>query len=719
MIVWGVSAATLGMLLVLALGPWKREFLSPGLLSASHGINDQNCSACHADAHNKQVMLDSSTVASTLLQSDSERCLNCHHILQFPNLAHNLPLEFLRQVSAVAVQGQENKDRTPIRMWAARQLTGNDNSAWQSIACSTCHNEHRGRSFDITFMDNTRCQTCHQQQFASFANGHPEFTSGYPFVKRSSIAFNHVTHLRLYFRQDKYAETSPADCTTCHIPDGAGRRMQTLGFDTSCASCHHHADEIHGAGLSEPSIAFLRLPSVAITTLEQHDIWIGDNPWPADAFDDENEMTSFMILLLEVDKEVAADLNTLRASGASLADLSSADKQTVEAAGRLVWAIKRLLYELIQGGQPALEARLTRALGDKVSARQLAAMSGLAPDNTTLGVRSNETQWQVNLRAAAELWLPNLMNDVQRYDAGERPLPTADAIDEVDEPVKPTDNVPADDNDVLLGDDDLLDDDEDLLDDDLLDDPEGGVAQDEELLDDEDILDDDLLEDDVPGETLTASANEALDAELSRMRSLLNEFATVGQWYIDDNDFSLRYRPTGHADTFLHAWLDVTADAHSTVVPNTAMSIFDEIGRETIEFKSPGRCMKCHSIDSVGGDSNRYVINWTASSGLSAKHRLNTFTHKPHLNLAGLRDCTSCHSLNSEADNARQWKTMYSHTNPTQVLHSFDPINKSNCSQCHLPDKAGDNCLSCHNYHAGFAGLSSGSTAPLSPISTK
>ena len=160
--VWGVSAITLGALLILAFGPWNREFLSPGLLSASHGINDQNCTACHADAHNNQVMLDSSSVASTLLQSDSERCLNCHHTLQFPNLAHNLPLESLRQVSAVAVQGQDNKDRTPIRMWAARQLTGNDNSAWQSLACSTCHNEHRGRSFDITFMDNTRCQACHQ-----------------------------------------------------------------------------------------------------------------------------------------------------------------------------------------------------------------------------------------------------------------------------------------------------------------------------------------------------------------------------------------------------------------------------------------------------------------------------------------------------------------------------------------------------------------------------
>lgn len=701
MIIWGVSAATLGAILIMAFGPWSREFLSPGQLSVAHGINDQNCTACHADTHNNQMMLDSSSGARTLLQSDSERCLNCHKILQFSDLAHNLPLESLQQVSEAIAQGQNAEGNTTMRMWVARQITGSDLIATESLACATCHNEHRGRTADIAFMDNTRCQSCHQRQFASFANGHPEFSPDYPFVKRSAIAFNHVTHLPKYFLENKYAGNAPADCTTCHKPESDARSMQTLDFDTSCASCHHHADEIHGAGLSEPSIAFFRLPSVELTTLEKHSTWIGDDLWPADAFDDESEMTSFMIVLLEVDKDVSADLKTLRESGSSLADLSSADEQTVEVAGRLVWAIKRLLYELIQGGQPALESRLTRALGDHVASRQLAALSGLAPDNTTRGVRANEIQWQVSLRAAAELWLPNLMNDVQRYEAGERPLPTTNAIEEVDEQAIP---VAAADDDLLEDDDDdLLDDDDALLDDDDL-------LDDEDLLEeDAEIMDDDLLEEDEPVDVIPAAANEALDAELTRMRSLLTEFATAGQWHIDESDFSIRYRPTGHADTFLRAWLDVTADARSTSNPGTTMTIFEELRSETNEYKSPGRCMKCHSVESVGGDSLRYMINWTANNRLSADHRLNTFTHKPHLNIEGLRDCTSCHALNSAADDARQWKTMYSNTDPTRFLQSFDPINKSNCSQCHLPERAGDNCLSCHKYHSGFTSFSSAS----------
>lgn len=710
MTVWGVSAATLGALLALALGPWNRGFLSPGPLSAAHGINDQECAACHAGAHRNQSLLGSSAVAGSSSPSDSERCLNCHRMLQFPDLAHNLPLASLRAVSAAA-QDDHAKSHAPLRMWAARQLMGSDHVATQSLACATCHDEHRGRAADITFMNNTRCQTCHRQQFASFANGHREFGSDYPFRRRTGIAFNHVTHLRHYFVEDKYADTSPADCTACHISDVDGRRMRTLAFETSCASCHHHADEIHGAGLSEPSIAFLRLPSVALSTLEQHAAWIGDDPWPADAFDDENEMTTFMVLLLEIDPDVAADLNTLRASGASLADLSSADEQTVEVAARLVWAVKRLLYELIQGGQPALESRLTRALGDRVAARHLAALSGLAPDHTTPGVRARETEWQAKLRAAQELWLPNLMTDVERYVAGERSLRITDTPAEGDEPAAPPDGARGNDDEAPLDEDDLLDDEDLLLDDVLLDDQDVGDTQDEELLDDEELLEDELLDDEEPGDALPGPANEVLEAELTRMRSLLTEFASIGRWHLNENDFSIRYRPTGHADTFLRAWLDVTADARRSAVPRATQAVFDELRRETNERKAPGRCMKCHSVESVGGDLMQHVINWTANGGLSADRPLTTFTHAPHLNLAGLRDCTSCHTLNTDADDARQWRTMYSHTDPTRGRHSFDPITKSNCAQCHVPDQAGDYCLSCHNYHAGFAQPASVSTA--------
>ncbi len=337
-IVWSVSAITLGLFLFMTFGPWRYDFISPGPLSAAHSINDQQCSACHSSAHSKDVVPESVANSSALLQSDSDHCLNCHQALQFPHLAHNLPLESLRKVSDAQLQGQSIEAQVPFRMRMARQLAGRNQSETQSFACASCHNEHRGRTADIAFMDNTRCQTCHKQQFASFANGHPEFGADYPFVKRSAIAFNHVTHLSKYFREDKYTGTSPGDCTACHIPDSDGRRMQTAAFETSCASCHHHADEIHGAGISEPTIAFLRLPSVELTTLQHHNTWIGDDPWPADAFDDDLEMTTFMTLLLEVDKDVAADLSTLRDSGASLADLSAADEQTVEAAGRVVWA---------------------------------------------------------------------------------------------------------------------------------------------------------------------------------------------------------------------------------------------------------------------------------------------------------------------------------------------------------------------------------------------
>lgn len=35
----------------------------------------------------------------------------------------------------------------------------------------------------------------------------------------------------------------------------------------------------------------------------------------------------------------------------------------------------------------------------------------------------------------------------------------------------------------------------------------------------------------------------------------------------------------------------------------------------------------------------------------------------------------------------------------TAFVSNFEPITKADCVRCHVPEKAGDSCLTCHNYH--------------------
>jgi len=43
----------------------------------------------------------------------------------------------------------------------------------------------------------------------------------------------------------------------------------------------------------------------------------------------------------------------------------------------------------------------------------------------------------------------------------------------------------------------------------------------------------------------------------------------------------------------------------------------------------------------------------------------------------------------------------YEDNDPQTFASSFNHIEKSLCVTCHVAEKAGDMCISCHNYHVG------------------
>ena len=163
----------------------------------------------------------------------------------------------------------------------------------------------------------------------------------------------------------------------------------------------------------------------------------------------------------------------------------------------------------------------------------------------------------------------------------------------------------------------------------------------------------------------------------------------MGGWYRED--FSLRYRPTGHGDQFLKAWLDVTGGAGATPRKAAARQIFEELAAPN----SPGVCTKCHSIDA--GEDGKLAVNWQARRPVADEHPFTAFSHTSHFSLLDEKGCLTCHELNPQA----KYLDAFKDRNPKKFISNFKPIERRICAECHTPAEAGDGCLNCHNYHVG------------------
>ena len=569
-----VSAVALGALFFLVPSPQGQKFISPGDISSKHGSLALSCGNCHSVFQEGPTGWFRAAFDPPPKKDDSARCVSCHDLGKNSGRPHSIEPQ---RISLIQERAGKRKALIGEAKLDARTASAH------SLPCSACHSEHRGGHFDLRSMDDRRCQSCHMASFAGFGRDHPDFST-FPYVRRTPLIFDHVSHLGKHFQEGEFKSRAPSECKDCHLPDPSGSYMLSRNFSRTCAACH--LGQILGEGRAgAKGIAVFSVPGLDAEALRKE----GFDPgrWPRDA---EEELTPFVRFLLSGNPAFRRAEETLK--DVDLLDLAKATPEERKAAEELAWSVKEILFDFLGKGHPAMKARMEAALGRRMSDAEAAALSGQMP----LGV----------LRAAQEAWFPRLAAEMARRHAASA------------------------------------------------------------------------------GEDGRKAAQKE-EEETSRGPSADEAMSAFGGWYLQD--FAVYYRPGGHTDTFLRAWLDLSAGAG-------AQGILDRVLAVLAGPKAPGYCAKCHSIDAADGVSR---VNWTGKQPEVNLHDFNRYKHAPHFSLLDERGCVTCHRLNRRAEYLEAFKGR----DPARFVSNFLPMGKKDCASCHATGKARDNCLTCHNYHVG------------------
>lgn len=646
-VVW-ISAATLAVTLLCLNSDHMLNFISPGPLTNHHSAIVKGCNDCHSAADLSSLELPLKAFKPSEAHSEAQLCLSCHPRGELPLNHHGLALETLRELTEKALQ-REGGLPSPGLLSPRHEE--------QNVSCATCHQEHQGTFADIKTMAKQRCQACHVKRYDGLGPDHPEFTQ-YPHNRRTRIMFDHVAHFNRHF-EDK-PEQAPETCGDCHTPGPTAKHMLITSFETSCQSCHQ--DDVRAIGRAGAAgFAVLAVPALDGESLIESDVQIGT--WPAYA---SGQMTPFMRLLLSADPDLRQDLQIL--DDWDLDDLYDAEDSEREAAGRIALAIKAMVYDIAKRGQAALLERLETVQTTQLTETEKIQLAGLLPGSA--------------LTLAGQEWWPDLASEMRTLASGQA-LPTRmerrQKKAKTPEPkAKPATNNDILGDDILSGDDDILGGNDDILSnsDDIL----GG--NDDILGSNDDILgsDDDIL---------AGSEPKSESFQPTQIQVSAEEWNQFGGWYLDGD--VLRYRPSGHKDPFLKAWISLTAKTHQmTAVAQERDALFEHLTAAS----APGKCTSCHSIDRNGPQR---MVNWRPFRHDEHRSEFTEFTHAAHFSLISQDGCVDCHQLDEQADYADGFEDH----DPTSFSSNFKPMLRKQCADCHSSQKAGDDCMMCHNYHVG------------------
>jgi hypothetical protein len=158
----------------------------------------------------------------------------------------------------------------------------------------------------------------------------------------------------------------------------------------------------------------------------------------------------------------------------------------------------------------------------------------------------------------------------------------------------------------------------------------------------------------------------------------MNAQSPVNGWYwreVPQDSWNLSYKPLGHADPIAKTWIEVAARIQGGKKLN---KLQNEILSPTSPGDSkPGRCMKCHTIESAADTPS--VVHWSFPDESSSP--LTVFNHDRHI---ALTSCETCHTMGSVSK---------------KVASDFQPVRKETCLTCHNAQKVRQDCLLCHRYH--------------------
>ena len=642
--------ALLGLFAVLLGGGSAAWLVSPGPLSVRHG-GIRQCSGCHIRFAAGPVGWLHAAFADAPIPAMAQPCLVCHKLGRHPLSAHGLDGATLVSLGqgllamSAASNGAAKPDPvspTPVA-FALPQVARGD------VACSACHREHRGGAAPLSAVHSAMCQTCHVMHFASLAQGHPEFV-GYPFHRRMRIIFDHAKHFDQYFAQSSKALV-PSGCGGCHTLGPARNAMLVKPFATACAGCH--LDDIkEREGAEVQGVAVLGVPALDLQTLRAHNAAIGD--WPAEA---DGDLSTFLRFLLAQRPGTGKDLATLGTT--SLGDLSHADDAQIAAAARIAWAIKELLLDVSVKGPTVLVTGAAQNGGHAVDAAAL--IGGLPADA---------------IRVADRTWFPALAHEVALHRAG-KPVPmkapqTPPQPSSAATPPAPQGPIAGTANGSILGGGGIL----------------GAAPAPKPSADHGSILGGGGILGAAPAPKPSAAGAAPTPATPQPPAPIGSEAWTDlgGGWY--RQDYFLYYRPTGHDDRFLRAWLNLTG-SEAGAANGTARRLFEKLANPG----APGACGKCHSVDD--GAAGARVVNWLPFQPNPARRGFTKFSHEAHLTLFGSEGCKTCHQFTATAD----FSTTYKRGDPFVFAASFKPISRQLCATCHVVGHASAACVTCHNYH--------------------
>ncbi|MFD2256091.1 hypothetical protein ACFSSA_05325 [Luteolibacter algae] len=711
--------------------------LDPGQLSTNHSFLENQCFRCHSDQDLSPAALTAMHGAATHHRAinDGELCLSCHGEIggagnKFafaPHTSDQLP-------SRSAAKPQKNGK---LLLLAASALSSKHLSDG-GLHCATCHQEHHGETSDIATLSNKQCQVCHQEQFESFSDGHPEFSqSSYPYDRRTGIRFDHRSHYQTHFAEELKAhpETVPegydpaarhaesTSCTACHSSGKSGEPMSVKPFETSCAACH---DGNTRAG--EP-LAFLAFPPLNKSFLDEKlaqldpprslGTWIEEPansfPWPT---------------LQMLSPEAREAWERLRSAGVNPFDPAleaELDEAAVRDIETLAWAVKELARDLSQNqphenpsnliGQEELTHRLTQA-GFPGAAELVKGIPASAFDAMRQGFSKNDyitllaevsAKRSGKFPEAIQPAGPDMAESTETHPPVENSEETFATSD--DEFAGGEETFATGDDEFAGGEETFATSDDEFAggeetfatgDDEFAGGEETFATGDDEFAGGEETLgnDDEFAS---SGEDPAAAEPEA-PKELEAIDPIT--WAARGGWY--EQYGALYYRSTGHADPLIRNWLDsLAANVSSPLALAQFKEGFDFLSGS--ESKASGSCLKCHAVDEIRDESGKLAsarINWFSQAEAEARHSLTRYNHATHLLLT---DCRSCHQTQTggesfltsfpesgDWDESADWSAK---ADPAEYLSNFKPIIKQTCVECHQPGKAGDGCIQCHVYH--------------------
>ena len=744
--VLGLNLAILagGLLLVCMALPTRERFFVPGSLSRSHTqilentlISDR-CSLCHPGAHS-----DASQ------PTQDQLCMNCHNS-HMPDASKSMPHDltqdqFARLISFRDKQGPKT-DSHPIEL--------------QQTKCAQCHIEHHGSEQDLKALTDSRCQSCHADQFKSFSSGHPEFSS-FPSIVPRHIAFDHRSHLEKYYAQ----KGSAFDCKTCHEldPENQTKILRTASFEAACASCHQ---EPMRASMSD-GWAVLQLPS-----LNDADLRAGGellNPWPSGAlYGYDGKLTLPMRLLLSADESLQKSL--LQFPDGDLSKVRPRDVQQQAAARDIARGFRQLLRDTANEGQEAWKVRLTtvatKALGRSPKADEQKLIrnmiAGLPPDlfrqadvlwfdQRNRALSSVEKQGVMSLVSTQDLLLDDSKKPLDDEDAdsllrgssteglnyknqaGTNPpagksLPSnktpaatqTPAANQTQPPPRALNNPTlsvtstqsfelqrtppkATSNSVTPKQSEILGgDDGDLSADELLKSPSSGSTN---------------KPTQVPANGSVATAKDQSNST-GVVKFAAKKQIGEGGWYLDSQLYTVKYMPTGHADSVIAAWIQFAALVDSASSSAAQPAIDERMPSwHTPNWKpgseAVGGCTECHLLPTTS-NFTAGIEDWRAKKPSLAKS-FTKFSHKPHTTLAVTSDCKHCHRFDTtqsqrfaeiEKSTGEALSRFVRYQKSQQHFQcEFTAIEKSQCNACHRSGGAAEGCTQCHNYHVGTAGF--------------